>query len=585
MLGGQQGAINRAIAHLKTAAKLGAPHEAAIAHARNALLELQSGHPEQAREALSRAQDCSDAGAPEIREGTIEVCWARYRVLAELGDAANAKSALRDATNYLARIISELDAADRESALTRWPNREVAEAAVHVLGTQYEYLGARRADMSVVAASLERFAGGQPNLTSLESLLVDLLALTRGSRIGLAIWKDGLITWPVFRTSGGALVTPNEAIESFTRLVCQSGVEHFEPEKEEATQVGWPLSYGGEVLGAIIVDSHEAFSWTADIQFALRSLVATAALATKVRAQSIELESVQEQVVRELTRTQERLRSETSRRERAERAVEAERHNIRLAHNYDQIIHRSRVMAELLSQLDRLVDRKATVLVVGESGTGKELIARALHHHGVRASGPFVALNCGAVPESLIESELFGHVKGAFTGAHRDRVGQFELANKGTLFLDEIGEIAPAMQVRLLRVLETGAVTKVGSSREVPTDTRIVAATNRDLAAEVEAGRFRQDLFYRLNVVMLRVPPLRERPEDIEPLIHHFAEALAVKNGERAVTFDSLFIERLMGHHWPGNVRELRNVVEYATLFAEDGRVPSDLSLPFKPKM
>ena len=209
------------------------------------------------------------------------------------------------------------------------------------------------------------------------------------------------------------------------------------------------------------------------------------------------------------------------------------------------------------------------------------LVARALHHHGVRSKGPFVALNCGAIPENLIESELFGHVKGAFTGAHRDRMGHFELASQGTLFLDEVGELVPSLQVRLLRVLETGTVTKVGGSKEVSVDTRIVAATNRDLAEEVAAGRFRQDLFYRLNVVMLQVPPLRDRPEDIEPLLDHFIQMIAAERGEKPIRLSPRLVQRLLSHSWPGNVRELRNIVEYATLFADNGEVAGDLSLPF----
>jgi len=198
-----------------------------------------------------------------------------------------------------------------------------------------------------------------------------------------------------------------------------------------------------------------------------------------------------------------------------------------------------------------------------------------------RSAGPFVPINCGAIPANLIESELFGHVRGAFTGAVKDRRGHFELAHRGTLFLDEIGDITPEVQVRLLRVLETGEVTPVGSSRRVAVDVRIVCASNRDLAREVAAGRFREDLLYRINTIQIALPPLRDRMEDLPLLVEHFGALVARERGEPVVRFGPEILRRLAAHTWPGNIRELRNVVEYATLFAEDGEVPPGLSLPF----
>jgi DNA-binding NtrC family response regulator len=221
----------------------------------------------------------------------------------------------------------------------------------------------------------------------------------------------------------------------------------------------------------------------------------------------------------------------------------------------------SRAMQQVVELAQRVARSKATVLVQGESGTGKERIAALVHKASDRAQRPFVKLNCAAVPEPLLESELFGHEAGAFTGAARRREGRFELADGGTLFLDEVGETTPAMQAKLLRVLQEGEFERVGGSRTQSVDVRIVAATNRDLAADVASGRFRGDLLYRLAVVPLTVPPLRERPEDVLPLARHFARP--------GLAFDAAAEALLRGCRWPGNVRELQNVVQRASLLCD----------------
>jgi sigma-54 dependent transcriptional regulator, flagellar regulatory protein len=223
----------------------------------------------------------------------------------------------------------------------------------------------------------------------------------------------------------------------------------------------------------------------------------------------------------------------------------------------------------------------ATVLITGESGTGKELVARGLHDLSERSNGHFVPVNCGAIPKELLESELFGHRKGAFTGAHADRVGRFELAHGGTLFLDEIGDMPLDMQVKLLRVLQERCIEPVGSGRPVPVDVRVVAATHRDLEAEIAAGRFREDLYYRLNVLPLQTPPLRERQADIPDLLAHFAQRFALP-GRRAIRFAADFEAVLRRYAWPGNVRELGNLVDrFTALFPEQeirlDMVPSSL--------
>jgi len=237
------------------------------------------------------------------------------------------------------------------------------------------------------------------------------------------------------------------------------------------------------------------------------------------------------------------------------------------------LVVRSEALRGLVEQARRVAAVDATVLVTGESGSGKERIARLLHDHSPRAEGPFVAVNCGALPDPLLEAELFGHARGAFTGAGTDRAGLFEAAHHGTLFLDEVGEVSAALQVKLLRALEERRVRRLGETRDRPVDVRIVAATNRDLAQAVREGRIREDFYYRLRVVELRIPPLRERREDILPLAHHFLALAAERFGRRLSGFTGDASERLLRHDWPGNVRELRNAVEHAAVFARDSRV------------
>jgi two-component system response regulator AtoC len=229
-----------------------------------------------------------------------------------------------------------------------------------------------------------------------------------------------------------------------------------------------------------------------------------------------------------------------------------------------EIVGRSAAIRDAQELARKAARHPTTVLVTGESGTGKELFARLVHAASPRAGKPFVAVNCGAIPEALLESELFGHLRGAFTGADRDRAGLFEEASGGTLFLDEIGELPAALQVKLLRALQEGEVRPLGSAASRPVDVRVVAATNRDLAADVAAGRFRADLFYRINVVAMRLPSLRERVEDIPALAMHFVERCNARFGLRVAAIAPAAMRALAEHPWPGNVRELENVIERA---------------------
>jgi two-component system nitrogen regulation response regulator NtrX len=216
----------------------------------------------------------------------------------------------------------------------------------------------------------------------------------------------------------------------------------------------------------------------------------------------------------------------------------------------------------VLERIERVAPTEARVLITGENGTGKELVARAIHRLSQRSEGPFVEVNCAAIPSELIESELFGHIKGSFTGAVSDRAGKFEQADGGTLFLDEVGDMSLAAQAKVLRALEQGVVTRVGGAKAIRVDVRVVAATNKDLPVEIEAGRFREDLFYRLNVVPIHVPPLRERREDIPMLVRHFVEHMARADRVTPRRFTEDAVRRLAALDWPGNVRELRNTVE-----------------------
>jgi len=239
-------------------------------------------------------------------------------------------------------------------------------------------------------------------------------------------------------------------------------------------------------------------------------------------------------------------------------------------HRVEGIIGDSGRMQEVLSLVRRVAPSDATVLIRGESGTGKELIARALHYASPRAAGPLVKVNCAALAESLLEAELFGHEKGAFTGAVASRKGRFEMADGGSIFLDEIGDLPPHLQVKLLRVLQEREFERVGSSRPIKVDVRLLAATHRDLEALVREGRFREDLYYRINVVTIMLPPLRERREDLPPLIEHFLRAFAGKNGKSVRGLTREAREALLRYDYPGNIRELENLIERAVVLTRD---------------
>jgi len=273
---------------------------------------------------------------------------------------------------------------------------------------------------------------------------------------------------------------------------------------------------------------------------------------------------------------------------KAERALEHRRLITRLmladrrelVHRFDNIVGESPAMRRIFDVIAKVAPSNATVLILGETGTGKELIAEAIHRNSNRKDGPFVKVNCAALPENLLESELFGHERGAFTGADRQRIGRFELANEGTLFLDEIGTMSLATQAKVLRVLQEREFERLGGTRTIRSDVRLIAATNRDLEEAIEAGEFREDLYYRLNVVTIRMPPLRERKEDIIPLATTFLERFARDMKKPMRGFSPAALRLLTRYNWPGNIRELENTIERAVLMA-DGEIiePKDIAI------
>jgi transcriptional regulator with GAF, ATPase, and Fis domain len=341
-------------------------------------------------------------------------------------------------------------------------------------------------------------------------------------------------------------VKPEQSWVAKPEWIAAEGVQSF---------AGQPLVFRGETLGVLAVFDRGKFT---SVDFAwLRTFADYAAVAIANARAFEEIESLKKQLEQE----NDYLREEVT-----------------AALGSGEIIGESGALKKVLHQIGLVAPTDAVVLVHGESGTGKELIARAIHERSPRKERPLIKVNCGAIPENLFESEFFGHARGAFTGALKDKPGRFELADGGTLFLDEIGELPLPMQAKLLRVLQEHEIERVGEMRPRRVNVRTVAASNRDLKKEVEAGRFRQDLFYRLSVFPIEVPPLRERREDILNLALHFARAAARKMNRSAPRFTKAHADQLAAHDWPGNVRELQNAVERAVILSQGGPLRFELA-------
>jgi len=283
-------------------------------------------------------------------------------------------------------------------------------------------------------------------------------------------------------------------------------------------------------------------------------------------------------------RAERKLRASLAENARLRKEIERERDYLReevdVSMNFGRIVGKSAALKHMLSQVEAVAQTPANVLILGESGVGKELVARAIHARSFRSAAPLVKVNCASIPEELFESEFFGHVKGAFTGAHRDRVGRFQLADGGTIFLDEIGEIPIELQGKLLRVLQESEFEKVGDDITRSVDVRVIAATNRNLEELMVAGRFREDLFYRLSVFPIEVPPLRERPEDVIQLAQHFLESICIDFGRSPYKLTRSQAAVISDYDWPGNVRELKNVIERAVILSKGNTLRLDLSMP-----
>jgi formate hydrogenlyase transcriptional activator len=308
-----------------------------------------------------------------------------------------------------------------------------------------------------------------------------------------------------------------------------------------------PLTTVRRRLGALVFTSRQPSAYDmADLDF-LQQVANQVAIAVENALAFQEIEALKDQLHHEKVYLEE---------------------EVRAAHNFGDIVGESAALRHVLKQVEAVAPTDATVLVLGETGTGKEVIARALHNLSPRRERTFVKVNCAAIPTGLLESELFGHEKGAFTGAIAQKVGRFELAHRGTLFLDEVGDIPPELQPKLLRVLQEQEFERLGSTRTIKVDVRLVAATNRDLSQMVAEGHFRRDLYYRLNVFPLLVPPLRERRDDIPLLVRHFTQLLAQRLGRRIETIPAAVLDALLDYPWPGNIREMQNVIERAVILS-----------------
>jgi transcriptional regulator with GAF, ATPase, and Fis domain len=351
----------------------------------------------------------------------------------------------------------------------------------------------------------------------------------------------------VMRT-GTPLYLPD--VRSDERAMRDPVISELVRERGAVGMAGYPLDFRGERLGVVGYVSRNTISKEA---FDMLGIFADqAAMAIKNAF-----------LFRELDRYKERLQ--------VENAYLAE--EIRAERGFEEVVGASPALRAVIRQVKQVAPVDSTVLLTGETGTGKELIARAIHGLSPRSGRPLIKMNCGAIPHGLVESELFGHERGAFTGALQRRIGRFELADKGTLFMDEVGELPLDTQIKLLRVLQEHELERVGGTRQIKVDVRLVAATNRDLDAEVSAGRFRSDLFFRLNVFPIHIPPLRERPDDIPILVRHFLRHFQRKLGKPLHTVTTASLSELQRYSWPGNIRELQNVVERACVLARSPTV------------
>jgi transcriptional regulator with GAF, ATPase, and Fis domain len=381
--------------------------------------------------------------------------------------------------------------------------------------------------------------------------------------------KSGTSVGPMLPMSYSAA-----AVRSWTFSIVDDHLAHPFERHSAATRLGTrsslrvPIRYGDRVIGALGFMSASTNSYT----------IADVAVARRL-ADQVAVSLSHHQMAEEARRTaalRERERLATERAEALEARVRSLTDELNARSGFRRVIGESRQWRDVLTQATKVADTATTVLLLGESGTGKEVIARFLHRGSPRSHAPFVALNCAALPEHLLEAELFGYERGAFTGATQARPGQLEQASGGTLFLDEVAEMSPSAQAKFLRVLQEKEFQRLGGTRPLKTDTRVIAATNRDLPRDIADGKFREDLYYRLNVFAIHLPPLRERPDDVLPLSEEFLVEIGKGLGRRPAGITGEARKMLVGYHWPGNVRELRNVLERAAILSDGGQITPD---------
>jgi Nif-specific regulatory protein len=443
-------------------------------------------------------------------------------------------------------------------------------AGLRIVRARHRYRQ-RATRAETILSIVGRWSQTQEMETLLNQMAEASTQLLEGDRASIFLWDRAnhvLVGRPALGVPGGELRVPDDAgvVGEVLRTSQPRRVSHRETHDpvnrrvdaqlgyQTRTLVAVPLrSAGGELLGVFEVINKKAGEFTADDEAALVELASHAVVA--------------------LENTQDRQRLLASHRQIVDQAAE----HVRLVGN-------SPAIGALRSTVGRVANTDLAVLVLGENGTGKEVVSQLIHYLSPRRDRPFVAVNCAAIAETLLESELFGHEKGAFTDAHEARGGKFELAAGGTLLLDEIGDLSPGGQAKLLRVLEEKVVVRVGGSRPIPVDVRVIAATNQNLADMVRAKKFRQDLFFRLNVVVLELPPLRDRAEDILMLADHFLAEFCRRARRKSLKFSAEARKRLMQHPWPGNIRELRNLMErLAFLVVGETIEPSDLAFILTP--
>ena len=451
--------------------------------------------------------------------------------------------------------------------------------------------GALRELLENVLAINRQIAAGEPLEAILDAALETVLDLVQAER-ALVVLYDGEGVPRVEAARAADPTMPTDEMRSMSQSivgeVLRGGRAVLTYDAAEDARFGHarsvldfrlksvlcvPLIAEGRTIGCLYTDNREARGMlrSPDL-YLIEAFAAQAAIAIATARLLADNQRLSAKLREQLDERTEELRA-------AHLRLDAQESERRLRYSYDRIVHESPKMRGILTIVDQITDSDMPVLILGESGTGKELLARAIHYNGPRKGEAFVAVNCGAVSATVFESEFFGHVRGAFTGADRNRKGYFEVAHRGTLFLDELGELDLAMQVKLLRALQEREIMPVGSSNRLSIDVRIVAATNQNLEALVAEGRFREDLYYRLRVLPIDVPPLRERREDIPALVRHFLDGVATRRGGQPILLPEPIMDRLAAYDWPGNIRELENAVAYLSVFADIGY--EHVQLPF----